>query len=121
MPPEDDSIAGQMQDETAFHSIIPGDGLTTVNPAEHVQEDPPPEIDPDDNVTFLNNSREIMKIDDQGIHVHGHLAVEDKEIYQAFLEWLNIGRMENGLQPVKPKIPYDKPTFTRYDAIKGVS
>ena len=77
--------------------------------------------DPDDNVTFLNNSIEIMKIDDLGIHVHGHLAVEDKEIYLAFLEWLNIGRMENGLPPVKPKIPYAKPTFTRYDAIKGVS
>jgi hypothetical protein len=116
-----DPMAIRMQDRMANP---PGVYVTAENPAE--QDDSPPEVlnfstDPDDNVTFLNNSIEIMKIDDQGVHVHGHLAVEDKEIYHAFLEWLNIGRMDNGLPPVKPKIPYEKPTFTRYDAIKGAS
>jgi hypothetical protein len=49
-------------------------------------------------------------------------VVEDKEIYEAFIEWLNYARTGERIQiPLKKlisKLPEEKPTFTRYDAIK---
>lgn len=70
------------------------------------------------NFIFYHNKKEILKITDDGFYVNGKLTAEDAEIYRAFVEWLSDNRIDKGLKPIKSKIPKEKSTFSRYDALK---
>ncbi len=79
---------------------------------------------PEDDLISLNvdgSSVEKLRVAVDGFYVDGKKVVDDRKIYEAFVEWLNIGRVEAGLDKHEPveEVIEEEPSgdFTRYSAL----
>jgi len=77
---------------------------------------------PEEDVTFDIEENTKLKITKEGFYVDGKKVVDDRQVYDAFVEWLNIARARDNLPPIAPVQPAEpenrkRSAYNRYTAL----